>query len=197
MGCVPTIPRMDRNGISPLNYLYKQYTSCLIPAFHLGIWNLGICKDAAAYTSAPNRNPEHFISPEPLKLDPCHIYCHNLLLETNHLLCDYVETEPLAFKPASPAFCLFLLLLFSPHLFAVRSRSCESYSHWNLWCSNKTSGGLRLPPKNLPLPLRAATQHLGACHVKIADAASDSIHHRKPFLDFNFSVFSLSWSWRK
>lgn len=86
---------------------------------------------------------------------------------------------------------------FSPYVFIVRSLSCEYYApHWNLWCWDKASDP-GLPPKNPPLPLRAVMQRLGACHVEIADVASDSIHHAKPFLDFNFSVFSLSWSWRK
>lgn len=86
---------------------------------------------------------------------------------------------------------------FSPYLFIVRSLSCEYYApHWNLWCWDKASD-LGLPPKNPPLPQRAVMQRLGACHAEIADVASDSIHHAKPFLDFNFSVFSLSWSWRK
>ena len=59
------------------------------------------------------------------------------------------------------------------------------------------SPNVRVPPKNLPYPTREAIPDLGICQKEGIGVGSDSISHVKPFLDFNFSVFSLSWSWRK
>lgn len=98
------------------------------PHFHLGIWNFGIGKGASAYTSAPNRSPESFISPEPVMLATRHPWCHNLLLETNHVLCDHVRTDPLAFE---------LLLL--PFVFLVSPVSpFRCFYSVSFWCSLST-----------------------------------------------------------
>lgn len=54
------------------------------------------------------------------------------------------------------------------------------------------SPNVRVPPKNLPYPTREAIPDLGICQKEGIGVGSDSISHVKPFLDFNFSVFSLS-----
>lgn len=95
-----------------------------------------------------------------------------------------------------------LLLHFVPNVSSFVSFTLYLFCHKKsqLWVLPPTLELEILKQGNRPRvdpPLRVVVQHLGACHVEIADAASDSIHHVKPFLDFNFSVFSLSWSWRK
>lgn len=58
-------------------------------------------------------------------LATCHVCGHNLLLETNQLLCDYVGMDPLTSNPASPLLLHFISHVSSFHCFFSISFHCK------------------------------------------------------------------------
>lgn len=102
-------------------------------------------------------------------------------------------------SPILHPMCLFpLLTLLWVFFFAVIIHSCEYYYMLSPVSPPINSSNLGMPPKSLPLPPKSSNASIWVCARQMAQMPNfDSISHVKPFLDFNSSVFSLSWFWRK